>query len=295
MPIPTPAPGEVLVRVAAATVNPTDLLFRAGLQASAIHNLVPPYVPGMELAGVVHEIGDESTGVAVGQRVMGIVDPRREQGGAQAEYVLVPAASLAPVAQDDMTAAATVPMNGLTAVIAIEALEAAASEVVLITGGAGGVGGYAIQLAKLAGLEVVADAKDEDAALLSALGADHVVPRGPAMTEAVRSIRSQGVDHLIDAARLGPVAMSLVRDDGAAVALRTTDAGDDRLRCTSVLVGKRMTDTAALRRLALLADRGALTTRVALRLPMERAADAHRLVERGGLRGRVVLEFDGKG
>jgi NADPH:quinone reductase-like Zn-dependent oxidoreductase len=100
LPEPQPSAGEVRIRVAAATVNPTDISFRTGRQLTAAQlaemDVRPPYIPGMELAGVVDAVG-EGTGWHPGDRVMAIVNPRRPGGGAQAELVVVPAASVARV------------------------------------------------------------------------------------------------------------------------------------------------------------------------------------------------------
>ncbi len=87
LPQPTPATGEVVVRVAASTVNPTDLMMRAGLQAALMTGLVPPYIAGMEFSGHIHNVGDGVSGLTVGQPVMGVVNPRRPAGGAHAQYV----------------------------------------------------------------------------------------------------------------------------------------------------------------------------------------------------------------
>ena len=116
-----------------------------------------------------------------------------------------------------------------------------------------------MQLAHLAGLTVVADAKDEDASLVRSLGADHLVPRGDGLVAAVQGLFPDGVDGLIEPARIGPAAAGLVRDGGTAISVRSTDAGDPRLRSQFVLVGERMADTAALRRLGDLVDAGRLT------------------------------------
>ena len=122
LPAPEPGPGEVRIRVAAATVNPTDITFRAGRQTAAqLKELgaLPPYIPGMELAGVVDAVG-EGTAWHPGDRVMAIVNPRRPGGGAQAELVVVPAASVARVPEGaSLEAAATLPMNGLTVRLAL--------------------------------------------------------------------------------------------------------------------------------------------------------------------------------
>jgi NADPH:quinone reductase-like Zn-dependent oxidoreductase len=292
LPVPTPDSGEVVVRVVAATVNPTDVLLRAGLQAAGMTSLAPPYIPGMEFAGHVHQVGDDVTRLHAGQPVMGIVDARRPKGGgAQAEYVVVPAASVVPVPADaDLVEAATVPMNGVTALVAVEQLDASPDDVILVTGGPGALGGYVIQLAKAAGLTVVADSNEADVPLLRALGADEIVPRGAAMPAAVRELYPEGVHGLVDAARIGPPAHSVVRDGGTSVSVRRSDeVADERLRHHYVAVPEYTTDTASLERLADLVAAGRLTPRVAVRLPMDQAAEGHRLVERGGLRGRVVL------
>src|SRR5688572_5762239 len=91
-----PGPNQVRIRVAAATVNPTDIGFRSGRQAAQLGGVEPPYIPGMELAGVIDAVGPGSEW-RVGDRVMSIVIARRPEGGAQAESVVVPAASVARV------------------------------------------------------------------------------------------------------------------------------------------------------------------------------------------------------
>ena len=120
-----PGPGEVRIRVAAATVNPTDLGFRAGRQSPqqlAELGVHPPYIPGMELAGTVDAAGP-GTDWQPGERVMAIVTPRRPGGGAQADFVVVPADSVARVPEStSLEAAATLPMNGLTVRLALDLL-----------------------------------------------------------------------------------------------------------------------------------------------------------------------------
>src|SRR5262249_34761016 len=118
LPEPQPGPGEVRIRVAAATVNPADISFRSGGQFSVAQlpemGVRPPFVPGMELAGVVDAVG-EGTTWRRGDHVMAIVNPRRPGGGAQAALVVVPAASVARVPEGaSFEQAATPPVNGLT-------------------------------------------------------------------------------------------------------------------------------------------------------------------------------------
>jgi NADPH:quinone reductase-like Zn-dependent oxidoreductase len=293
LPEPVAGKGEVLVKVTAATVNPTDTGMRGGRQAALMTDIKPPYIAGMEIAGHVHALGEGVTTLTVGQPVMGIVSPRSPGGGAYREYVALPAASVAVLAPDiDLVEAATVPMNGLTAKLSIEILGLGAGSRLLVTGGTGALGGYAIQLGKYFGLEVVADAHDADAELLRSLGASHVVPRGDGMADAVRALFPDGVDGLIDAALLADTAAALVRDGGAAVNARVNPRiTDPRLRTATVGVLSQATNNAALVWLAEMVAKGALTPRVALRVPVAEAAEAHRRVEQGGLRGRAVLIF----
>ena len=292
LPVPTPAAGEIVVRVAASTVNPTDLMMRSGQQAGLMKDLKPPYIAGMEFAGRVHATSD-SQRLRVGQAVMGIVNPRRPQGGAHAEYVCVPEASLAALPEgSDLVAACTVPMNGLTARMALEALGLAPGAILLVTGGAGAVGGYVISLARLARLRVVADAKESDRELLQSLGAALIVPRGEGTAAGVHERHPDGVDAVVDCALLGDPAAALVRSGGVFVSLRRSQVvTDSRLRLITIGVLDQVTNTPALEWLAQRFADGTLKPRIAQQLPAARAAEAHRLVEQGGLRGRVVLVF----
>lgn len=295
LPIPVAAAGQVVVKVAAATVNPADLQMLQGEKVDKMAGLKPPFIAGMEFAGRVHQVGGSSL-LAVGQAVMGIVHPRRVcgGGGAQAEYVCVPAASVVPVPDGmGLVEAATVPMNGLTAKICLDALELSPAAVLLVTGSAGALGGYVVQLAKSASIRVVADASEADRDLLTSLGADEIVPRGDRMFEAVRTLQPGGVDGLVDAAVIGEGAVALVRDGGGVVSVRKSafDAGG-RVRVVEIGVLQHVTDTAGLLWLADRVSEGFLTPRVALQRPMEHAEAAYADVMRGGLRGRVVLVFD---
>lgn len=263
--IPTPGAGEVVVKVIASTVAPTDIVMRDGRQASLMRDLEPPYVAGTEFAGFVYRLGDEAdSGLGIGTPVMGIVNARRRGGGAQAEYVCVPAASVVPVSPDiDLAAAATVPMNGMTAKLALETLGLPIGSSVLVTGGAGALGGYVIELAKHAGLMVVADAKESDVQLLRRFGADFIVPRGDAMAPTIRRLFPQGVDGLIDAALLGDRATSVVRESGPALTLRRSHPiTDSRVRACYINVFDRDRDNAALAFLARLLRDGKITPRV---------------------------------
>src|SRR3982751_80557 len=110
MPLPEPGDHEIVVRVEAAPVNPTDIMMRSGKQASLMTGLKAPYIAGMEFAGRVHSVGTHVSGLTVGQSIMGVVNPRRPEGGAHAEFIRVPAASVAALAPSvHLVEAATVP------------------------------------------------------------------------------------------------------------------------------------------------------------------------------------------
>ena len=184
-------------------------------------------------------------------------------------------------------------MNGLTARMALDVLELRPGNTLLVTGAAGVLGGYVIQLAKRDGLVVIGDARESDVEWLRGLGVDAIVPRGDAMDAAVRQRCPFGVDGVVDAALLGDRVGALVRDGGTAVSVRKTHPiSDARLRQRYVSVTEQLTNTAVLQQLARLLQEGALATRVALRLPMSEAAQAYRITEQGGLRGRIVLIFE---
>lgn len=291
LPTPQAGPSEIRIRVKAAAVNPVDSLIRRGLAVAP--GSQPPYVPGMEAAGVVDQIGqDVDTDLRVGDRVIAIVVPSGTHG-AYAEYVTVPAESVvaAPIGTTDEQAA-TLAANGLTAQIALDLLAARPGQTIAVTGAAGAVGGYVVQLAKAAGLRVIADAAPQDETLVKELGADVVMPRGPEFPSQVRLHETGGVAGVVDAASLGEAAAAAVRDGGTVVSLRGGDGVHERGVVTrSMVVFEHAREQGKLDRLRHLAQEGRLTLRIAQVLPAEEAVQAHRLLEAGGLRGRVVLTF----
>ena len=295
LPDPEPGPEEVRIRVHAATVNPTDVTLRSGGRAERLRDVPPPHVPGMEAAGELELVGTAArTDVRVGERVMAIVLPLGARG-AYAERVVVPAESVvrSPAGASDAEAA-TLPMNGLTARLALDVLALEPGRVLGVTGAAGAVGGYAVQLAKAEGLRVVADAAPADEALVHALGADVVVPRGGGFAAAVRERFPGGVDGLVDAALLDRAGVGAVRDGGAVVTLRGYEGAGAEGRGIAfhpVYVRTYAREHGKLDRLRAQAEEGALTLRVAEVLPAARAAEAHRMLEAGGVRGRIVLRF----
>src|SRR5262245_17895541 len=296
LPEPRPGPGEVRIRVAAATVNPTDISFRIGRQHTiaqlAEMGVRPPFIPGMELAGVVDAVG-EGVQWRPGDRVMAIVNPRRPGGGAQAQLVVVPAASVARVPEGStLEAAATLPMNGLTVRLALDRLALKPGQTLGVTGAAGAVGGYAVELGASDGLRVIAVAAPRDAALVKGFGAETVVPRGDGAISGLRDAAPGGVDGLIDAAVLDAAVLPAIRDGGKLATVRGFAGPSERqIGIEPVRVMSYLENHEALERLGRLVAERRLTLRVAETFPPERAAEAQRKMDAGGTRGRLVIVF----
>lgn len=183
-------------------------------------------------------------------------------------------------------------MNGLTARLSLDTLGLEPGQTVAITGAAGAVGGYAVQLAKADGLRVVADASDQDETLIKELGADVVLRRGAGYPDRVRAEVPAGVDGLVDAASLGALTARAVRDGGRVVTLRGYDGPGERdVVFEPIVVFSYAKEHAKLEQLRQQAEEGRITLRIAKTFPAEQAAEAHRLLAAGGVRGRLVLTF----
>jgi len=286
-----PVAGEVRIAVKAAAVNPTDI----GLRQRGGGDLPAPWIPGMDAAGIVESAGPDVDRLSVGDEVMAAVSPRRPEGGAQQELLIVPAASVVPIPDGaTLTEAATLPMNGLTARLGLELLGLNVGDTLAVTGGAGQLASYVIPLAKEQGLRVIADAKPEDEELVRSFGADVVVPRGQEFTDAVLEAAPDGVDGLYDTALLRRAAFPAIRDGGQIVVVRGWDGDEveDRgIHVHPVMVATVLERTDWLEELRRLASEGRLKLRVAKAFPPEEAADAERLMDAGGLRGRAVIVF----
>ena len=293
VPEPHAGPGQLRIRVRAATVNPTDAAVRNGARAEAQKGFPPPYVPGMEVAGVLDEFG-EGVGIDLvrGEQVMAIVVPRGSLGG-YAELVVVPVESVVRIpAKASLAQAATLPMNGLTARLALDLLALRPGQTLAVTGAAGAFGGYVVQLAKAEGLRVIADASPADTELVRSLGADEVVARGDDVAERIRAIVPEGVDGLADGALLFTRALPAVRDGGGMATVRTfSDATERGITIHPVWVRDYVREHAKLDQLRRQVEEGVITLRVARTFAAEDAAEAHRVLERGGTRGRLVITF----
>ena len=285
-------PGEVRLRVQAAAVSPTDTHLVAGAYADRDPVKTPPWVPGMDAAGVVAEVGDGVAHVRPGDLAMGIVLPHGAHGAYREDLVLPGDSVVRAPAGADAVAASTLPMNGLTARMALDRMALQPGQVLAVTGSAGAFGGYVVQLAKAEGLTVVADASEADEQLVRELGADLVVRRGDDVAARVREHFPAGVDGLADGSVQGAAVLPAVRDGGAVATVRGWKGDGQRgLRVLPNQVARAALDRPGLDRLRQQVEDGVLTLRVARTFPAAEAAEAHRMLARGGVRGRLVITF----
>ncbi|MEU8520545.1 NADP-dependent oxidoreductase [Streptomyces sp. NBC_01216] len=281
-PAPTPADGEILVEVMACGVNPVDWKHREG----EVRSDKPfPLGMGWDVAGVVR--ATVPGGPAVGEAVYGMLP--LPYGGAYQELAVLPASAVAPKpATLSYTQAAAVPLAALTAWQALEAAGAGAGLRVLVHAGAGGVGHFAVQFARHLGAHVTATASARNLDFLRGLGVDEPVDRATAdLTDAAP------FDVVLDTVggRVQQESWRLLRPGGSLITLPEPLDEAHRLpgiRARRVIVGP---DGEALRRIGALVDSGAVRVEVQSVLPLEKAAEAHRISEEGRVRGKLVLSL----
>ncbi|MDA0350792.1 MAG: NADP-dependent oxidoreductase [Chloroflexi bacterium] len=286
-------PGEVRLRIHAATVNPTDTGIRDGSREERLKVNPPPYIPGMDAAGVIDEIGEGTeTDLAIGDAVMAMVVPVGAHGAYRESIVLSADAVVRAPAGASHAEASTLPMNALTARQSLDQLALQPGQTIAVTGAAGSYGGYVVQLAKIDGLRVIADASEADKQLVRDLGADVVVPRGDDIADQIRKVAPDGVDGLADGAVQNELAVGAVKDGGGFVSVRGYAGNEERgvtFHRTMVVSYDHRADL--LNQLREQVEAGKVTLRVAATYPAEQASDAHARLEAGGTRGRCVIVF----
>lgn len=288
-------PGEVRIQVAAAAVAPVDSMLRTGLLSGAYAGLKPPFVPGMEVAGVVDELGEGvevASELTLGDRVVGFVDTGGTHGG-YSDHVVLPAASVTPAPAGSTDAeAASFLNNALTARNALDALALPVNSTLVVTGAAGSVGGYLTELGAFEGLRVIGIAAAGDEELVRSFGASGFVARGDDVAERVRALAPEGVDAVADSALLGDAIVQAIRGGGQIALFRPWSGRPERdITACRLNVRQRAQDHAAITRIRELVEAGVLSLRVATTLPALDAPEAHRLLDAGGTRGRIILEF----
>ncbi|PZU01856.1 MAG: NADPH:quinone reductase [Gordonia sp. (in: high G+C Gram-positive bacteria)] len=285
---PTPADGQVRVRVAASAYNAADNGMRAGFLPIPI---VLPHIPGYDVSGTVDALGEGVDDLEVGDNVIGFL-PMEHDGGA-AEYVTASAQALvhAPttVPLDD---AAALPSVALTAWQALfDDGQLTSGQSVLIVGAGGVVGKYAIQLAKRAGVHVIATASPRSIDAVRAAGADHIIDH---TNTALLDALDVQVDVLLNLAPIEPeqfaTLVTAVRDGGAVVSttafMATPDDKARNVRAATVFVQRNRT---RLTEIVSLVDAGALTIEVTRRIPLTELPALHKEAADGRIAGKVIV------
>lgn len=291
-PVPQPAPGEVQLKVIAAGTNPVDYKIRDG-SSGMVANFDPadfPLVLGRECSGVVTELGEGVTTLAVGDTVFGMPE-LTHPAGCYAEYVCLPADALVrvPEGADPIVLGGTA-LAGLTAWIAVHELgRVQAGDTVLVHGGSGGVGQLIVQLCRQVGAEVWATASTRNQQRLAELGAHPVDYTSQDFRTEVPPC-----DVIIDGVYFDTFTPSLdhLKPGGRIVALPTlSDLSEAKSRGIEASIPRARPIPEALTKIAEMVASGELSVEVSQVLPLERAAEAHRQLESGHTRGKIILDL----
>ena len=281
--VPQPGTGRVVVQLTAAGINPGEAKIREGL----LHDRWPATFPsgqGSDLAGVISQVGEGVTTFAPGDEVIGYTDGR----ASQAEYVLVDAGHLTSrPAGVPWEVAGSLYVAGCTAYAAVRAVSLVPGDTVVVAGAAGGVGSIAVQLARLAGAEVVGLASEIQHDWLRSKGVIPVM-YGGGVAERIRAV-APSVDALIDTVGDGYVRLAIdlqvspgridtIADFGAVAQFGVKADGNAAGASADVLA-----------ELARLVAAGQLEVPIAATFPLEEVRDAYRLLARGHTRGKIVL------
>ncbi|MCF1591989.1 NADP-dependent oxidoreductase [Streptomyces muensis] len=288
---PTPRPNEVLVRVRAAGVNPTDWKHRAngGFLGE------PPFVLGWDVSGVVEAVGIGVARFQPGDEVFGMLSYPFGHGS-HTEYVTAPARTFAPKpASIDHTQAGALPLVSLTAWQAlVEYADVQPGQRVLVHAAAGGVGHVAVQIAKARGAYVIGTASAGKHEFLRGLGADEVIDyRETDFVEAVKD-----VDVVLDTlgGETSVRSLKVLRPGGVVVSI--LPVGSDEFHEEAERLGVRAVrmlvdaDRADLRAITDLVEKGQLRVEIAGTFPLADAAEAHALGDTGRTTGKLVLTVD---
>jgi NADPH2:quinone reductase len=293
VPAPEPEPGEVLVAVRSASVNPADVGVVKGFYKEFVEHRLP-LIPGIDVSGEITAVGEGVEGDVEAGEVYGVSTKPFYGAGTFAEFATLPSGSISPKPTTvDHTGAAALPHAALTALSQLDAVEPQAGQVVLIVGATGGVGSYAMQLAAHRGARVVAVARGENTDYARDLGASEVIDYTTGdLLELVRARYPEGVDAIIDNFndRDGLTRLSeLVREGGRVtspkMAVDAEELGRRGIKGSNVA----RADPSRLNELTGLVEKGELHVPETRTYALDAAAAALEEVERGHVRGKLVL------
>ncbi len=280
LPDPHPAPGQVRIRVHAAGISATDPKLRQGVLNFGAEL---PQTTGRDVAGVVDEIGEGVTDVAVGDRVFGASD----DGAGAAELALLTHRAPIPTSLGFVDAAG-LPVALETATRALDQLKVAAGSTLLVNGAAGGIGSTVVQLAVARGARVIGTASTANHNYLRLLGAEPTT-YGEGMAERVRALAPDGVDVALDVAGSGVLPELIDLAGGPQNVVTLADFAGSKEHGVLFSNGFQGHAFHALAEVGTLIDAGRFWLPVERTYPLTDIAEAHRVSENGHVRGRLVL------
>ncbi len=287
--VPSVSTGKVKIEVHASSINPFDTIVREGYVKDVMPLSLPATLGG-DVAGIVTEIGEGVTTVAVGDKVYGQASAVAGNSGAFAEYAVTSASQIAKSPNNlDFNETASLPLVGVSALQAIhDHIKLASGQKILIIGGAGGIGSIAIQVAKHIGAYVVASATGEGLETVKQVGADEAIDyKAQSLTEVLHNIDAiydtAGGDAFND-------ALSVLREGGVAVtmAAHPDEAKATELGVTAIAQNTNVT-TERLTELTKLVEAGIVKPLSDTVFPLDQIADAFKAKESGNTVGKVVV------
>ncbi|NEB79532.1 NADP-dependent oxidoreductase [Streptomyces sp. SID14478] len=288
-PVPKVGPGEVLVRVRYAAVNPVDWKVMSG-GLDGMMDTFFPVIPGWDVSGVVERVGIDTPEFEPGDEVFAYARKDYVHGGTFAEFVTVPVRALAAKPRSlNWGEAAGIPLAGLTAYQTLTRLDTGSGDTVLVHGASGGVGTFGVQIARALGARVIGTASESNHDRLRDLGAEPV-SYGDGLVDRVKALAPEGVDVVVD--YVGGVldtTRAVLKDGGRHASI----ADPDVMAAGGQWMWARP-DAAGLRALAALADEGKLRVPVAETFDLERTGEAFDLSRTGHVHGKILVRVSGE-
>ncbi len=294
LPQPQPGPHEVLLRIHAAGVNPVDWKIREGLFQGRMPHAFP-IVLGWDAAGTIEAVGEKAYYTSVGEAVFAYCRKEILPDGTYGDLIVLRHQHLAPKPRNlSFEEAAVLPLSGLTAYQCLfEALKLKAGEKILIHAGAGGVGGYAIQMAKGVGAHVITTSSAAHHDYLAKLGVDEVIDytRSP-FVEALRRAHPQGLDAVFDTigGQTQLDSAEVLRPGGRLVSILAIKEDYFRQKGLEPHYVFVRPDAEQLLKIRDMAEQGSLQVKLAKTFPLEQAAQAQELIQRGHTEGKIALQ-----